>query len=197
MQSVVVHENDVLLVAGDALLSCCMQGFGPDGLGVITVSGVPGFEERREALLPLANSFANLPAAAKHACENEDSQYNVGWSHGKESLRNGIKDIHKGSFYANPVQDTYDVDDASARRYSTYYTPNIWPQQDLPQLEPAFKALGSLIITVGVKLAAHCSRWVAKAWAVAMACKRRRHAPECTRSPSNSCRSPASKNLPQ
>eukprot|EP00775_Hariotina_reticulata_P002002 gene2002-2324_t len=136
------------------------QGFGPDGLGVITVSGVPGYVERREALLPLADSFAKLPAAAKQACENEDSQYNVGWSHGKESLRNGIKDIHKGSFYANPLQDTYDVDDASARCFSTYYTPNIWPQQDLPQLEPAFKALGSLIITVGLKLAAHCSRYV-------------------------------------
>jgi len=114
--------------------------------------------------LPLADVFAQLPAAAKQACENEDSQYNVGWSHGKESLRNGIKDIHKGSFYANPLQDTYDVDDSSASRHRTYYTPNVWPSKQLPQLEPALKALGSLIISVGLKLAAHCSRWVCKAW---------------------------------
>lgn len=58
----------------------------------------------------------------------------------------------------NP-QDTYEaVDQDTAERYKAYYSPNIWPQQHLPQLEHSFKALGSLIISVGLKLAGHCSR---------------------------------------
>lgn len=34
------------------------QGFGPDGLGIVTVSGCPDFERLREQLLPLAAAFA-------------------------------------------------------------------------------------------------------------------------------------------
>lgn len=34
------------------------QAFGPDGLGLLTVSGVPGYQELREQLLPLAAEFA-------------------------------------------------------------------------------------------------------------------------------------------
>lgn len=39
--------------------------------------------------------------------------------------------------------------------------PNIWPVQQLPELEPAFKALGGLICAVGLLLAAHCDKYVA------------------------------------
>jgi hypothetical protein len=35
-----------------------MQAFGPDGLGLLTVSGIPGFCQLRERLLPLAEAFA-------------------------------------------------------------------------------------------------------------------------------------------
>jgi hypothetical protein len=56
------------------------------------------------------------------------------------------------------TQDTYDVDQDTAARYQAYYSPNIWPQEHLPQLETAFKQLGSLIISVGLKLAGHCSK---------------------------------------
>ena len=34
------------------------QAYGPDGLGILTVSGVPGFAELRQRLLPLAQAFA-------------------------------------------------------------------------------------------------------------------------------------------
>jgi len=46
----------------------------------------------------------DLPDDVKAAHEDAASQYNVGWSHGKEALRSGLKDTHKGSFYANPLQ---------------------------------------------------------------------------------------------
>ena len=34
------------------------QAYGPDGLGILTVSGVPGYEALRQRLLPLAEAFA-------------------------------------------------------------------------------------------------------------------------------------------
>lgn len=34
------------------------QAYGPDGLGLLTVAGVPGFVELRQRLLPLAQAFA-------------------------------------------------------------------------------------------------------------------------------------------
>lgn len=50
------------------------QAFGPGGLGICTVSGVPGFVEGRAALLPLAAAFARLPA---------DVQVGAGWREGR------------------------------------------------------------------------------------------------------------------
>lgn len=40
---------------------CAMQAYGPTGLGILTVSGVPGFTELRQRLLPLAQAFAVSP----------------------------------------------------------------------------------------------------------------------------------------
>ena len=34
------------------------QAYGPDGLGILAVSGVPGLAELRQRLLPLAQAFA-------------------------------------------------------------------------------------------------------------------------------------------
>jgi len=36
--------------------------------------------------------------------------------------------------------------------------PNIWPRQDLPELEGAFKELGRLVVSVGQLLVGHCDR---------------------------------------
>jgi len=40
---------------------------------------------------------------------------------------------------------------------------NLWPGQELPELEPAFRRLGQLVIKVGQLLAAHCDAYVAQA----------------------------------
>ena len=37
---------------------------------------------------------------------------------------------------------------------------NLWPGQELPELRPAFRGLGQLIIAVGQLLAAHCDAYV-------------------------------------
>lgn len=82
-----------------------LQAFGYEGHGIIAVTNVPKAAEYREKALPLAYKFANLPEEIKDKYVNEESLYNIGWSHGKEKLE-GKPDYAKGSFYANP---TYDV----------------------------------------------------------------------------------------
>lgn len=106
--------------------------FGPEGLGILVVDGVPGYSEKRSALLPLASRLAALPADALEALSDSDSHWNFGWSHGRERLegdRPGAcsrrarlvtssrlascgtagaprrADSSKGSFYANPLLD--------------------------------------------------------------------------------------------
>jgi hypothetical protein len=75
--------------------AACLAGqllaaYGPDGLGLILVDGVPDLAARRAALLPLASSLAQLPDATRAQLEDPQSSYNIGWSHGKETLANGV-----------------------------------------------------------------------------------------------------------
>ena len=42
------------------------------------------------------------------------------------------------------------------------HRPNIWPGEALPELEPAFKELGRLMMDVGLRLTEHCDRHVAQ-----------------------------------
>jgi hypothetical protein len=68
-------------------------------------------------------------------------------------------DVFKGSFYANPVLDVPTTEKRLIERYPSYCRPNIWPQEQLPELEPAFKVLGQLILEVGMLLAHHCNKY--------------------------------------
>ncbi len=53
-------------------------------------------------------------------CEDPASSYNFGWSHGKEALVGGRPDVHKGSYYANPVHDEVTADEDLMRQYPSY-----------------------------------------------------------------------------
>lgn len=143
------------------LLPPCLQAFGPAGLGICTVSGVPGLPELRQQLLPLALQFAGLPEGVRQRYEDPASRFNVGWSCGRETLEGGRPDTGKGSFYANPLVDTPTTDPALLASYPSYCRPNLWPRGELPQLEAAFKALGRLIIQVGLLLTRHCDKYLA------------------------------------
>lgn len=46
------------------MLLFLMQGYGPNGLGIITVCGVPDYQQLRQRLLPLAQDFAVSTLAA-------------------------------------------------------------------------------------------------------------------------------------
>lgn len=136
------------------------EGLGPNGLGIISIADVPGFPVLRKTLLRLAPKVANLPEDVKKELEDPDSRFNFGWSHGKEKLESGKLDTFKGSFYANPILDAPTTDDVLVRRYPSYCRTNIWPASHLPELEIAFKALGKLMLEVGLMLAHHCDRYV-------------------------------------
>ncbi|XP_028074097.1 uncharacterized protein LOC114276510 isoform X13 [Camellia sinensis] len=106
--------------------------------------------------------LACLPEDVKKELEDPNSRYNFGWSHGKEKLESGKPDILKGSFYANPIFDTPTTDESLVQRYPSYCGSNIWPDRALPELEVAFKALGKLILDVGLMVAYHCDRYVSR-----------------------------------
>lgn len=136
------------------------EGFGPGGLGIVAVSEVPDYVPLRCKLLHLAERLAALPEDVRTNLEDPDSRYSFGWSHGKENLESGLPDVLKGSFYANPLVDMPTLDKEDLQRYPSFCRPNKWPKKDLPELEQAFKALGRLMLDVGLLLAHHCDKYV-------------------------------------
>ncbi|CAK9176722.1 unnamed protein product [Ilex paraguariensis] len=138
------------------------EGFGPNGLGILSVSDVPGYSTLRRNLLQLSPRLAGLPEGVKKELEDPHSRYNFGWSHGKEKLESGKPDMLKGSFYANPILDVPTTEASLIQQYPSYCGQNIWPHSALPELEVAFKALGKLVLDVGLMLAYHCDQFVSK-----------------------------------
>ena len=135
--------------------------FGRDGLGLIVIDHVPSVEARRKALLPLAKRFALLPADIKAKYEHPGSFYSFGWSHGKEKLQGGVPDVAKGSFYNNPTANApFAHDPEKVELYPSFCHPNIWPKEEMPELEPAFMQLGSQIVDTGKLLARHVDKYV-------------------------------------
>jgi isopenicillin N synthase-like dioxygenase len=154
---VTLDYND--LIANVNLSSQIEAAFGISGLGVLTVKNVPNLPKHRAALLPLAREFAILPEQVKEKYVHEESFYSFGWSHGKEKLQ-GKPDYAKGSFYANPQFDRPIDDEELIAKHAPFIHPNIWPTPDLPELEPAFKNLGQLIVSVGELVAHQCDNFV-------------------------------------
>ncbi|CAL5228686.1 g11861 [Coccomyxa viridis] len=142
------------------LLRSLEQAYGPEGLGILTVAGVPSFLELRREVLPLTAEFVALPENVRESYADPASSYSFGWSHGKEALEDGVFDTLKGSFYANPMQDNIHMEDRLQQQYPSYCRPNIWPEKHLPQLQPRFQALGQLMAAVGEHLAALCDDYM-------------------------------------
>ncbi|AQK88290.1 2-oxoglutarate (2OG) and Fe(II)-dependent oxygenase superfamily protein [Zea mays] len=124
-------------------------------------------QERPPTVRAVTIPFADLRVPVLRSCllaylsglQTFLKRYNFGWSHGKEKLESGKLDTFKGSFYANPVLDVPTTDDVLVSRYPSYCRPNIWPNDNLPELEIAFKDLGKLMMEVGLMLAHHCDRY--------------------------------------
>ena len=151
---------------GERLVEQIGAAFGPHGLGLLAVSGVPDFSAKRQALLPLAAQLPTLPDLPVDPA----SLYSVGWSHGKEELTPGQPDMAKGSFYANPLTEdlaqALEQRDGSlfpsrqqAAQHPEFYAPNVWPTSSLPALRTAFCDMGRLLQQVGIRVAAVCDEY--------------------------------------
>ncbi|TKX24989.1 hypothetical protein C1H76_2766 [Elsinoe australis] len=142
------------------------DAFGPDSLGIIVVKELaPKFVELRRQLLSYSSYLANLPASELEKLEDPSSHFLVGWSCGKETLKDGRYDTLKGSYYASPV--TNDELSTKARtlfpKLPEYTAPNVWPSDSvLPGFRATFHELCDLIISTAVLVARACDLYAQK-----------------------------------
>ncbi|KAI9885628.1 MAG: hypothetical protein M1823_002590 [Watsoniomyces obsoletus] len=148
------------LEAGTVPFSVLEAAFGPSSLGIILVKDLPSkYIELRHRLLSYASILANLPSEELAKLENPSAKWLVGWSLGRETLKNGIFDTQKGSYYVNcTFSDPNPVPfDPS---FPEYTSPNIWPDDNLlPGFREIFESLCRLIIDTAVLVARACDRY--------------------------------------
>lgn len=126
------------------------EAFGPDGLGVIAIRGIPNWRDLVEKTIPLAHKLVSLPPDVLKSLEHPESLFNSGWSFGKEKL--GDKpDTKKASFYFNPLSD--DPRPETRESHPWALPANRWPGKHLPELEQHCKELGSVMHSVVLDLA--------------------------------------------
>ncbi|CAI2173841.1 14936_t:CDS:2 [Funneliformis geosporum] len=158
--AVIINYTD--LVNNIDLSDAVEEAFGskPHCFGILLVENLPkSYINKRARLLRLASVFADLPDEVKEKVVDEQSYYVTGWSYGKE-IFDGKKDTSKGSYYGNPKVDFPNVTKEQLKEFPMYCHPNIWPKEDLPELEVAFKDLGCFIIDVGKLVARACDSFV-------------------------------------
>ncbi|KAK7743336.1 hypothetical protein SLS62_010659 [Diatrype stigma] len=170
-QPVVVSLKD--LKSGDVSFETLQEAFGPESLGILVVKDVPEeFAGLRHSLLSYASYMGNLPPedlgpSAADKFTNEAAKYLVGWSRGREQLKDGGADEFKGSFYANCAFYVDARSEAAAptarfplAEFPEYLAPNSWPPAEtLPGFRPVMERACRLIIDVAVLVAAACDRF--------------------------------------
>ena len=69
----------------------------------------------------------NLSEATLSELEDAESNYNFGWSRGREALEDGRPDVNKGSFYAGPLQDIRTTDQHLLSTYPGFCRQGLLP----------------------------------------------------------------------
>ncbi|KAI1448796.1 Clavaminate synthase-like protein [Annulohypoxylon stygium] len=168
-QPVVVSLADLKI--GNISFETLQEAFGPDSLGILVVKDVPAeFAQLRHQLLSYASYMGNLSEAEFEQFTNEAAKYLVGWSKGKEKLKDGSADEYKGSFYANCafyVDPTLEAAKATEKfpldKFPEYLAPNSWPPKEmLPGFRPTMEQMCSLIIDTAVLVARACDKFAEK-----------------------------------
>lgn len=142
-----------------------LSAFGPDSLGILVVTDLPPtFTDLRSKVLSNSSRLAALPASTLARLTKPAAKYLVGWSHGVETLRPGVVDTAKGSYYINCAfyRDAA-LEGADGDRFpgfEEYTAPNVWPTDE--EVE-GFRADGEqlirLIIDTAVLVARACDRF--------------------------------------
>lgn len=87
----------------------------------------------------------------------------MGWSCGKETLKDGRYDTLKGSYYVNCAPGFESQQEAVAEQYPSfpeYTAPNVWPSEELlPGFEETFRELCNLIIDIAGLVARACDKY--------------------------------------
>ncbi|KAH7313531.1 hypothetical protein B0I35DRAFT_275105 [Stachybotrys elegans] len=165
-QAVTVSLDE--LKNGTVSFDTLQQAFGPDSLGILVVKDLPkDFVQLRHLGLSYSSYLGNLPKEELEKVENPKAKYLTGWSLGKETLKNGQVDTHKGSWYANcafyinpDLECSLPTPDYSPETFPEYLSPNVWPEESvLPGFRPALTSLCRLIIDVAVLVARACDRF--------------------------------------
>ncbi|KIW02329.1 uncharacterized protein PV09_06474 [Verruconis gallopava] len=151
---------------GDVSFELLEEAFGQDSLGIIVVKDLPAeFPSLRKNLLSYSSYLANLPAEELRKLEHPDAKWLVGWSCGKEKLKDGQFDTLKGSYYVNCSPSFADTESQAelVEKYPgfpEYTASNVWPPEDvLPGFEHTFRDLCRLIIDVATLVARACDRY--------------------------------------
>ena len=165
-QPVTVSFHD--LQTDDISHSTLLEAFGPSSLGILLVRDLPSsFSALREKVLTNSSRLAALSPSQLEALTNEQAKYLVGWSHGKETLRPGVVDTLKGSYYINcsfynsaDPQTVAEEDAHTWPGFEEYTAPSIWPSNnDIPSFQAETEALIRLIIDTAVLVARQCDRF--------------------------------------
>ena len=138
------------------------KGFGPEGLGILFVRGMPNYETARKNMLVQSLMLSKLSNDKLKTLEHTKSNFNIGWSHGKEKIGGGKADTMKGSFYANPIRDIQTDNSQLIDEFPETMSPNIWPSEYLPQFEDAFKTLGKIVVETGKLLGKQCDNYISR-----------------------------------
>ena len=148
--SLVIVSLEDLLNPSFNIEGALQAAFGPEGLGIIAIRGIPEWESMVNSALPFAHKVQALPSETLSSLEDPGSLYSAGWSFGKEKF--GDKpDTKKASFYFNPLCD--DPNPPTREQYPHFMPANLWPRKELPQVEQHLKRLGSVMNEVTILLA--------------------------------------------
>ncbi|KAI8954951.1 hypothetical protein F4801DRAFT_603514 [Xylaria longipes] len=168
-QPVVVSLAD--LKSGNISFETLQEAFGPESLGILVVKDVPAeFPALRHQLLSYASWMGNLSEGEFERFTNEAAKYLVGWSKGKEKLKDGSADEYKGSFYANcafyvdpSLESAKPTKQFTLEEFPEYLAPNSWPPKEvLPGFRPVMEQMCTLIIDTAVLVARACDKFAEK-----------------------------------
>lgn len=139
------------LAHGDEVAAALDAAFGSEGLGLVCVTGDEAFQAAirgwRADLLPFAQRLARLPEESKDAIRERGTLNVNNYSRGVDGNRTG--------FYFHPAfDDPAECLPPGVMPEPTFYTPNLWPDKDLPELRPRCREAAAKLVEVGRRLAA-------------------------------------------